>query len=94
MAGYTPDYVNLLLLPVIISMIVSFFVPQYELAILYGLLAAVLMAHIHYGCSVVSVCVCPIVWVGLNLCQWSIYMYSDGHFCEYVDIKICSRNYN
>lgn len=57
MAGYTPDYVNLLLLPVVISMIVSFFVPQYELAILYGLLAAVLMAHIHYGCSVVSVCV-------------------------------------
>ncbi|XP_019852769.1 PREDICTED: ethanolaminephosphotransferase 1-like [Amphimedon queenslandica] len=66
MAGYTPDYINYLLCPVVLAMGISFALPQYELVILYGLLVAVLLAHLHYGCSVVyELC-----------CHYNIYAFS------------------
>ena len=54
MSGKNVEVFNYLFIPVVMAMLVSFLRPQYELGILYGLLVTVLMAHVHFGCSIVS----------------------------------------
>ena len=54
MSGHRCELFNMLLVPLAIAVMVSLFLPKYELVILYTYALVVVCAHLHYGISVVG----------------------------------------
>lgn len=54
MTGLKCELFNLMFIPVVITMAAGVLFPQYELVILYTCCALLVIAHLHFGISVVS----------------------------------------